>query len=84
MIDACAAAGFRQMICYIDSANVASIRLHENCGFRQVGLLPSIGYKFGSWTDSLLMQRSLGPGETTPPSVAFASSVEAIDIGNKK
>lgn len=71
LIDACAAAGFRQMIGYIDAANVASIRLHEKFGFRQVGLLPSIGYKFGHWTDSLLMQRSLGPGDTTSPDVVF-------------
>src|SRR5579864_3364332 len=39
LIDACAAAGFRQMIGYIDGANVASIKLHERFGFRQVGLL---------------------------------------------
>ena len=37
LIDACAAAGFRQMIGYIDGANVASIKLHERFGFRQVG-----------------------------------------------
>jgi L-amino acid N-acyltransferase YncA len=69
LIDACAAAGYRQMIGYIDAANRASIQLHEAFGFRQVGLLPQIGYKFGKWTDSLMMQRSLGPGATTPPGV---------------
>src|ERR1700721_1776547 len=47
LIDACAAAGFRQMIGYIDAANVASLKLHEAFGFRQVGYPPSIGYKFG-------------------------------------
>jgi L-amino acid N-acyltransferase YncA len=67
LIDACAAAGFRQMICYIDAANTASLRLHETFGFRQVGYLPSIGFKFGRWTDSVMMQRSLGPGATEPP-----------------
>ena len=51
LIDACAAAGFRQMIGYIDASNVASLKLHEAFGFRQVGYLPSIGYKFGRWTD---------------------------------
>src|ERR1700730_9121092 len=40
LIDACAAAGYRQMIGYIDAANMASIRLHESCGFRRVGYLP--------------------------------------------
>jgi len=67
LIDTCAATGFRQMIGYIDAANTASLRLHETFGFRQVGYLPSIGYKFGRWTDSVMMQRSLGPGATEPP-----------------
>lgn len=67
LVDACAAAGYRQLIGYIDAANTASIRLHESCGFRQVGYLPSIGYRFGRWTDTVMMQRSLGPGDTTLP-----------------
>jgi len=67
LVDACAAAGFRQMIGYIDASNAPSIQLHENCGFRQVGYLPSIGFKFGRWTDSVMLQRSLGPGATCPP-----------------
>jgi L-amino acid N-acyltransferase YncA len=67
LVDACAAAGYRQMIGYIDGANQASLHLHESMGFRQVGYLPSIGYKFGRWTDSVMMQRSLGLGATAPP-----------------
>ena len=67
LIDACAAAGFRQMIGYIDAANRASLGLHEAFGFRQVGYLPSVGYKFGRWTDTAMFQRSLGPGGTEPP-----------------
>ena len=67
LIDACAAADYRQMIGYIDATNLASLRLHEACGFHQVGRLPSIGYKFGRWTDSVIVQRSLGPGGQAPP-----------------
>jgi phosphinothricin acetyltransferase len=67
LIDACAAAGFRQMIGYIDAANAASLGLHEAFGFRQVGYLPAVGYKFGRWTDTVMVQRSLGPGGTEPP-----------------
>jgi len=67
LIDACAAAGFRQMIGYIDAANEASLAIHEQFGFRRVGFLPQIGYKFGHWTDSVMMQRSLGLGATAPP-----------------
>ena len=67
LIDACAAAGFRQMIGYIDAANEASLAIHERFGFRRVGYLPQIGYKFGHWTDSVMVQRSLGLGSTAPP-----------------
>ncbi|MGA9600300.1 MAG: N-acetyltransferase family protein [Methylocystis sp.] len=69
IINACAVAGYRQMIAYIDAENRASIKLHENFGFRQVGYLPQVAYKFGKWTDSMMMQRSLGPGAMTPPGV---------------
>ena len=67
LIDACAAAGFRQMIGYIDAANSASLGLHEQFGFRQVGYLPAVGFKFGRWTDTVMVQRSLGPGATELP-----------------
>ena len=62
-----AAAGFRQMIGYIDAANEASLAIHQRFGFRRVGYLPQIGYKFGHWTDSVMVQRSLGLGSTAPP-----------------
>jgi len=67
LIDACAASGYRQMIGYIDASNLSSTQLHEAFGFRQVGYLPSIGFKFGGWTDSIIMQRSLGPVATIKP-----------------
>jgi L-amino acid N-acyltransferase YncA len=77
LIDACAAAGYRQMIGYIDGANQASLRLHESCGFRQVGLLPSVGYKFGHWSDSVMMQRALGDGDASPPAPWPKSEAQA-------
>lgn len=68
LIARCEAKGFRQMIAVIgDSANTASIGLHDRCGFARAGLLPSIGWKFGRWVDSVLMIRPLGPGDATPP-----------------
>lgn len=66
LIEDCAARGYRQMIAVIgDSANRGSIALHEACGFARVGLLPSVGFKFGRWVDSVLMQRALGAGDGT-------------------
>ncbi|MSP80458.1 MAG: GNAT family N-acetyltransferase [Rhodospirillales bacterium] len=68
IITACATAGMRQMVAVIgDSANAASIGLHQQLGFRQVGTLVAAGFKLGRWVDSVLMQRSLGEADTTPP-----------------
>jgi phosphinothricin acetyltransferase len=68
LVAAAAACGCRQMIAVIgDSANRPSIALHESCGFARVGLLPAVGFKFGRWVDSVLMQRALGAGDATPP-----------------
>ena len=62
------ARGFRQMIAVIgDKANAASIELHRVAGFRMVGNFENVGFKFGRWLDSVLMQRPLGPGATAPP-----------------
>lgn len=79
LIDACAMAGYRQMIGYIDAANQASLKLHEACGFRQVGYLPAVGFKFGKWSDSVMVQRALGAGDAMPagpwPSAPFLESL---------
>jgi L-amino acid N-acyltransferase YncA len=67
LIDASVANGFRQMIAIIgDSGNAASIGLHRALGFEPVGVLRSVGWKHGRWLDTVLMQRALGPGDTTP------------------
>ncbi len=68
LIDACTTAGYRQMVAVIgDSENHASIALHQQLGFTHVGLLPNLGFKFGRWLDSVMMQRPLGQGGTTLP-----------------
>jgi phosphinothricin acetyltransferase len=33
-----------------------------------IGTFASVGFKFGRWLDSVLMQRALGQGATTTPS----------------
>jgi L-amino acid N-acyltransferase YncA len=67
LIDACAEAGYRQMISYIDGANTASMQLHENFGFAKIAVLKSIGFKFGHWTDTVMLQRALGKGDQSLP-----------------
>ncbi len=62
------AAGFRQMLAVIgDSENTGSIGLHVSLGFRQAGVLKSVGVKFGRWVDVVMMQRTLGDGDRARP-----------------
>jgi L-amino acid N-acyltransferase YncA len=68
LIDVCAAAGFRQIIGYIDADNAASLGLHEKFGFARVGLLPGVAYRHGRWADTVMVQRSLATGSATAPS----------------
>ncbi len=70
LIDVCAAAGFRQMIGYIDADNTASLAIHEKFGFQRVGLLPGVAYRYGRWADTVMVQRSLAAGSTEPPPLA--------------
>lgn len=68
LVERCAALGYRQMLAVIgDSANAASIGFHRRHGFRHAGTLPSVGYKFDRWVDSVLMIRPLGDGDASPP-----------------
>ncbi len=68
LIVECEARGYRQMIAIIgDSAQTPSIALHAAAGFRMVGTFEAVGFKFGRWLDSVLMQRPLGKGATRAP-----------------
>jgi L-amino acid N-acyltransferase YncA len=68
LIEECEARGFRQMIAVSgDSANAGSIGVHTRCGFQMIGTHPSVGFKFGRWLDTVMMQRSLGEGAGTVP-----------------
>ena len=68
LIAECEARGHRQMIAVIgDSANAGSIGVHARCGFQMIGTHPNVGFKFGRWLDTVMMQRALGEGATTVP-----------------
>jgi len=79
LIHQCRDLGKRQMIAIIgDSKHNASIRLHENAGFRHVGTLEQVGWKLDRWIDSVVMQRSLVLG---PDDEVFHSDVPTDGIG---
>jgi L-amino acid N-acyltransferase YncA len=62
------ARGYRQMIAVIgDSANAGSIGVHTRCGFQMIGTHTHVGFKFGRWLDTVMMQLALGDGGNTLP-----------------
>ncbi|MBS7546130.1 GNAT family N-acetyltransferase [Ancylobacter oerskovii] len=68
LIRRCEAGPWRQMLAVIgNSGNEGSIALHRRYGFETVGTLKAVGFKFGRWVDTVLMQRPLGSGGDTLP-----------------
>lgn len=60
VIQRCTDSGFTQMVaCIGNSANAGSLGLHQKLGFERVGVLRNVGFKFGQWVDTVLMQRTL-------------------------
>lgn len=54
------AAGVKEVVAVIaDKGAEASIALHERFGFREIGHMGKVGFKFGRWLGTVLMQKSL-------------------------
>lgn len=54
------AAGLREIIAVIaDQGAEASVKLHTDFGFHEVGRMGKVGFKFDRWLGTLLMQKSL-------------------------
>ncbi|MFD1797251.1 N-acetyltransferase [Paracoccus aurantiacus] len=70
LLDRARGLGKHVMVAGIEAGNTASIRLHEKLGFRQTGLLPQVGTKFGRWLDLAFLQLMLDersdPDATAP------------------
>ena len=68
LVRQCEAVGYRQMVAVIgDSNNHTSIDFHKRMGFTHAGTISSIGFKFGRWMDSVIMQLPLGESDETLP-----------------
>jgi len=65
LIKAARAQGVHAMMGGIDASNAGSVALHQGLGFRHVGTLPEVGFKFGRWLDlsfyQLLLDTPLQP-----------------------
>jgi phosphinothricin acetyltransferase len=59
LIAQCRERGCHSMVACICGENPLSEALHTKLGFRQVGLLPEAGQKFGEWLRLQILQRPL-------------------------
>ena len=59
VIDAAKKMNLHAIIGAIDAENSGSISLHEKLGFKHVGTLPEVGFKFGHWLDVAFYQLTL-------------------------
>lgn len=50
---------YHNMIGVIDASNENSIRFHERYGFKSIGILKEVGFKFDRWLDANLMTLQL-------------------------
>ncbi len=68
LCDQAQAVGVRKLLAVIgDSANAGSIGVHRAAGFSEIGVMRSMGWKFDRWLDIVLMEKTLGEGDTTAP-----------------
>jgi phosphinothricin acetyltransferase len=60
LLERAKAVGIREVVAVIaDKGAEASIKLHADFGFREIGHMGRVGFKFGRWLGTVLMQRSL-------------------------
>lgn len=54
------AAGLKEMIAVIaDGGAEASLKLHEDFGFKEIGRMGRVGFKFDRWLGTVMLQKSL-------------------------
>lgn len=60
LLERAKAAGIKEVVAVIaDRGAESSIAMHERFGFREVGRMGKVGFKFGRWLGTVLMQKSL-------------------------
>ena len=65
IIERSRAAGLKEIVAVIaDQGAEASIALHERFGFKEIGRMGRVGFKFGRWLGTVYLQLSLKPGRS--------------------
>jgi L-amino acid N-acyltransferase YncA len=80
LIDTLRAQGFIQAIGAIALPNDASIKLHEQVGFRRAGVIREAGFKFGRWIDVGFWQCDLNDAASPPADVRPFSTTGVVRV----
>jgi L-amino acid N-acyltransferase YncA len=60
LIDRSKQAGLKEILAVIaDKGAESSIKLHESFGFKEIGRMGRVGYKFDRWLGTVMLQKSL-------------------------
>jgi len=60
LVEAGRAAGLKELLAVVaDGGAEASLRLHESLGFKEVGRMGRVGFKFDRWIGTVLLQKSI-------------------------
>jgi phosphinothricin acetyltransferase len=60
LIDRCRTAGVKRIVSVIADKNAdASIHLHESFGFVHIGTMGKVGFKYGRWLGTVLLELKL-------------------------
>lgn len=61
LIERAIASSYHTMIAGVDSSNAKSIEFHKNFGFKEIGTIKEVAYKFDKWLDLVFLQLLLKP-----------------------
>jgi L-amino acid N-acyltransferase len=57
LVEGADARGMHALLARIADGNEVSVHLHEAVGFRRIGIMEQVGFKFGRWVDVHVLER---------------------------
>ncbi|MBO0801869.1 MAG: GNAT family N-acetyltransferase [Nocardiopsaceae bacterium] len=79
LIESCEAAGIWTIQSSVFPENTASLRLHEQAGFRAVGTRERVGRHHGTWRDTIFLERrSQVVGQPSPPDGSAVATARTV------
>ncbi len=75
VVDCLRKQGYVSALAVIVCPNPASVRLHEGLGFKQVGIMPNMGFKQRRWHDVGVWHLALREPSESPPTLRSVADV---------